>query len=63
MWRELNLIIGRMPACSNLDELVKQIKEAWGVLGRDKKLLSTLTDSMPRRVRAVIEASGDVTKY
>ena len=63
LWTELNRIIATMPTCTNLDQLAKQIKRAWAKLGKDKRLLSALTDSMPRRVEAVIQANGDVTKY
>ena len=63
LWRGLNGIIGRMPACSNLEELTQQIKKAWAKLGRNKEFLCNLTDSMPERIAAVIEANGDVTKY
>ena len=63
LWRKLNTIIGTMPACSNLNQLIKQIKKAWKILGKDKPFLTALTDSMPRRIAAVIEANGDVTKY
>ena len=52
-----------MPTCSNLSELAKQITKAWKKLGKDRALLSALTDSMPRRVEAVIQANGDVTNY
>ena len=63
LWHALNRVIRNMPCCSNLTELAKQIAKAWKKLGKDKALLSALTDSMPRRVEAVIQASGDVTKY
>lgn len=63
LWRELNRILETMPTCSNLDQLTDQIKLAWKRLGRDKELLSALTDSMPKRVKAVVQANGDVTKY
>ena len=63
LWRGLNRIIGNMPACSNLNELTKTITKAWKKLGRDKAFLTSLTDSMPRRVEAVIEAAGEATKY
>ena len=63
LWRHLNGIIGRMPACSNLEELTKQIKKAWVELGKNKEFLCNLSDSMPARIQAVIEANGDVTKY
>ena len=63
LWRGLNRIIGKMPTCSNLTQLAKQITKAWKKLGKDTALLTSLTDSMPRRVEAVIQADGDVTKY
>ena len=63
LWHALQRIIAAMPTCSNLSELAKQIAKAWKKLGKDKALLSALTDSMPRRIEAVIQASGDVTKY
>ena len=53
LWRGHNGIIGRIPACSNLEELTKQNKE----------FLCNLTASMPARITAMIEANGDVTKY
>ena len=52
-----------MPTCSNLDQLAKQISKAWKKLAKDTAFLDSLTDSMPRRVEAVIQANGDVTKY
>ena len=62
-WSRLGRIISKMPTCSNLNQLAKQITKAWKKLGRDREYLTSLTDSMPRRVEAVIEANGDVTKY
>ena len=52
-----------MPTCSNLDQLKKQITKAWKKLGKDREYLTALTDSMPRRIEALLEAEGDVTKY
>ena len=63
LWRGLNRIIRNMPTCSNLDQLAKQISKAWKKLAKDTAFLNSLTDSMPRRVEAVIQANGDVTKY
>ena len=63
LWRGLNRIIRNMPTCSNLSELAKTITKAWKQLAKDTAFLDSLTDSMPRRVEAVIQADGDVTKY
>ena len=63
LWRGLNRIIRNMPTCSNLTELAKTITKAWKQLAKDTAFLNALTDSMPRRVEAVIQANGDVTKY
>ena len=50
-----------MPTCSNLTELAQTITKAWKQLAKDTAFLNSLTDSMPRRVEAVIQANGDVT--
>ena len=63
LWRGLNGIIRNMPTCSNLTELAKTITKAWKQLAKDTAFLNSLTDSMPRRVEAVIQADGDVTKH
>ena len=62
LWRGLNRIIRNMPTCSNLTELAKTITKARKQLAKDMAFLNSLTDSMPRRVEAVIQANGDVTK-
>ena len=62
-WTRLKQIIANMPACSNLDDLIKTIAKAWKKLAKDTAYLTALTDSMPQRVAAVIEADGEVTKY
>ena len=51
-----------MPACSNFEKLTKQIKKVWAKLGKNKEFLRNLTNSMPARIEAFIEADGDVTK-
>ena len=50
-------------APSNLNELAKNIRRGWKELGRDIEYLAKLTYSMQIRIEAIIEASGDVTKY
>ena len=62
-WHELNRIILDMPSCSNLDQLAKTISKAWKKLSKDRAYLTKLTDSMPRRIAAVLESGGEVTKY
>ena len=63
LWMRLKHIIGRMPAARNMDEFIKNIKIAWKKLEKDTDYLDKLTHSMPKRVQAVIEAGGDITKY
>ncbi len=58
-WTRLKQIIADMPACSNLDKLIKTIAKAWKKLAKDTAYLTALTDSMPSR----LEANGEVTKY
>ena len=62
LWRGLNGIIGRMPACSNLEELTRQIKKAWAELSRNKEFLSNLTDLMPARIAAVLVIYQDMVE-
>jgi len=40
----------------------KTIKSSW-VLNIPTELYQNLTESMPRRIRAVLEAKGGYTKY
>jgi hypothetical protein len=42
-------------------QLEKMIHDEWEAI--PLKFLRNLVDSLPRRVNAVIEAKGDVTKY
>ena len=44
-------------------ELIKTSPKAWKKLAKDTAYITSLTDSMPRHVVAVIEANGEVTKY
>ena len=63
LWDKLKSIIRKYDAPSNLNELAKNIQRGWRELGRNTAYLAKLTYSMQNRVNAVIEASGDVTKY
>lgn len=42
-------------------ELEEAIEEAWGGITMD--LITTLYDSIPRRLQEVIDAQGGATKY
>lgn len=44
-----------------LEQLIKAAKEAWQAL--DRVILVKLSDTMPNRVKAAIEADGWYTKY
>ena len=63
LWDKLKSIIRRYDDPSDLNELAKNIRRGWRELGRDTEYLAKLTYSMQNRVEAVIEASGNVTKY
>ena len=55
--------VTRLPDPVQDIDVTRQINKAWAELGRNKELLHNLTDSMPARIAAVIEANSDVTKY
>ena len=62
-WTRLKQIIADMPACKNLDKLIKTIAKAWKKLDKDTAYLTALTDSMSQHVVVIIEANGKVIKY
>jgi hypothetical protein len=43
------------------EELIQVVMEEWEKL--DMEIVNSLIDSMPRRMKAVIEARGGPTKY
>lgn len=60
VWHVLKIrVSNRRPR--NLDELKKTVKSEWGKLS--KEYAKKLIDSMPRRVKAMIEAGGNYTIY
>jgi transposase len=62
LWAEMKTMVRRRtPPPSNLKELEQYVKQAWKELPPEyyKKLI----DSMPRRIKAVIAADGNATKY
>lgn len=60
LWSTLNESI-KDRSCSNLEELFEVIKTGWEKLPVD--ILTTLADSMPNRIEAVIRNKGYPTKY
>ena len=60
LWSILNSRIADRH-CRSLDELFEVIKTAWEQLPVD--LLTTLADSMPHRIEAVLSNRGYPTKY
>jgi len=60
-WTELrNRVVQKHP--TSLPSLIKTIKSSW-VLDMPTELCRNLIGSMPRRIRAVLEAKGGHTKY
>ncbi|KAJ3615685.1 hypothetical protein MTP99_006731 [Tenebrio molitor] len=47
----------------NANELWATIEEGWEELSQDQNLWENLISSMPRRLNAVVEANGAMTKY
>lgn len=60
VWAKLSTEVDRRAATS-VEELWQVVQEEWQKLQLD--FLQSLTQSMPRRLRAVLDAEGDVTKY
>ena len=60
LWSILN---SRMKdhCCSTKEELFEELKAAWEAL--PVETLTSLVDSVPRRLQAVIDAKGYPTKY
>ena len=60
-WTELkNKVVEKHP--TSLPSLINTIKTSW-VLDMPTELCRNLIESMPRRIRAVLEAKGRHTKY
>ena len=47
---------------TSVPSLQEEIKRLW-CLGTPRELLQKLSESMPRRLQAVIDAKGEMTKY
>jgi len=48
---------------SSAEELRLGVREAWQQVARDRDYLRALSQSMPRRLNAVVEAEGGPTRY
>ena len=51
----------RQPAPQNLQELQQVLEQEWGRIPQDR--IRRLIESMPRRVRAVLQANDGHNKY
>lgn len=60
LWARLNWF-AKDRKCNDKEGLMQILQEAWNTIPID--LLSSLVDSMPRRILAVIDAEGGLTKY
>ena len=47
---------------TSVKNLIEEIKRLW-CLATPRDYLRNLSDSMPRRLQAVIDAGGEMTKY
>ena len=51
----------RQPAPQTLQELPQALEQEWGRIPQDR--IRRLIESMPRRVRAVLQANGGHNRY
>jgi DDE superfamily endonuclease len=61
LWQQLKLAVEKRKS-RNKEELVVALKDEWRKI-EEGNYLSALINSMPRRVRAVIDSNGLPTKY
>jgi len=62
VWSRMKLIL-RERDFSSPEDLRRGVREAWQQVARDRDYLRALTQSMPRRLNAVVEAEGGPTRY
>lgn len=60
VWNEMKRKLGKLPL-SSVDSLVENIRTLWADV--DPEYFKRLSDSMPKRVNAVLKAKGNMTKY
>ena len=62
VWKRLKVLVNKCPTRPrNEEELWNALQEEW--LNIDIDFINSLTDSMPRCVKAVFDAKGKSTKY
>jgi len=62
VWARMKRVL-RERVFSSADSLRVAVREAWELTARDTEFLRGLTQSMPRRLNAVVEADGGPTRY
>ena len=61
-WDDLDRRVhSRQPAPQTLQELMQALEQEWGRIPQDR--IPRLIESMPRRVRAVLQANGGHNRY
>jgi hypothetical protein len=54
-------VLSRQPAPQTLQELQQSLEQEWGRIPQDR--IRRLIESMPRRVRAVLQVNGGHNRY
>ncbi|KAH6939778.1 hypothetical protein HPB50_021592 [Hyalomma asiaticum] len=64
VWPSLKANLSKMGLhTATADELWEAIRSQWEELKADRNLVPALYDTLPRRMSAVVEVSGGVTRY
>ena len=63
LWRHWKAKLFEMTPAKNLAELEQNMKLSWKRLGRETRILQSLTDSAANRVAALWDVMGEPTKY
>ena len=62
LWDDLNRRVrSRQPELQTLQELQQDLEQEWGKIPQDR--IRRLIESMPRRVRGVLQANGGYNRY
>ena len=59
--RKTQLVCSRQPDLQTLQELPQALEQEWGRIPQDR--IRRLIESMPRRVRAVLQSNGGHNRY
>ena len=59
--RKTQLVRSRQPDLQTLQELPQALEQEWGRIPQDR--IRRLIESMPRRVRTVLQANGGHNRY